>query len=223
MPRARRCHFPRGVVLLLWSVRHLSQLCRCRLLGGPECLLCRRRQSGRLGRAHTLHQWTDPVPASAPTFGAAPRVRPYFVQRANFAVRSCQDARLRPSFRSAQDYAVYPSETLTLQSPLLQADECILSGLADPLQHGGTEEFPPRPPLPPSLQFPLPSKPDGAKARVTLPLDFVALLEFSMLANKFPQLQLAIGALLVMIWGSLRFSDALHVRWGTLLYEQAVG
>ena len=117
MPRARRCHFPRGVVLLLWSVRHLSQLCRCRLLGGPECLLCRRRQSGRLGRAHTLHQWTDPVPASAPTFGAAPRVRPYFVQRANFAVRSCQDARLRPSFRSAQDYAVYPSETLTLQSP----------------------------------------------------------------------------------------------------------
>ena len=141
MPRARRCHFPRGVVLLLWSVRHLSQLCRCRLLGGPECLLCRRRQSGRLGRAHTLHQWTDPVPASAPTFGAAPRVRPYFVQRANFAVRSCQDARLRPSFRSAQDYAVYPSETLTLQSPLLQADECILSGLADPLQHGGTEEF----------------------------------------------------------------------------------
>ncbi|CAE7201929.1 unnamed protein product [Symbiodinium sp. CCMP2592] len=58
---------------------------------------------------------------------------------------------------------------------------------------------------------------------VPLPLDFVAYLEFCLLSNTFPDLQLNIGALLVMIWGSLRFSDAMHVKWGSLLYEQEVG
>ncbi|CAE7611146.1 unnamed protein product [Symbiodinium sp. CCMP2592] len=58
---------------------------------------------------------------------------------------------------------------------------------------------------------------------VPLPLDFVAYLEFCLLSNAFPELQLNIGALLVMIWGSLRFSDAMHVKWGSLLYEQEVG
>ncbi|CAE7492559.1 unnamed protein product, partial [Symbiodinium sp. CCMP2592] len=58
---------------------------------------------------------------------------------------------------------------------------------------------------------------------VPLPLDFVAYLEFCLLSNTFPDLQLNIGALLVMIWGSLRFSDAMHVKWGSVLYEQEVG
>ncbi|CAE7242778.1 unnamed protein product [Symbiodinium sp. CCMP2592] len=58
---------------------------------------------------------------------------------------------------------------------------------------------------------------------VPLPLDFVAYLEFCLLSNAFPELQLNIGALLLMIWGSLRFSDAMHVKWGSLLYEQEVG
>ncbi|CAE7217973.1 unnamed protein product [Symbiodinium sp. CCMP2592] len=58
---------------------------------------------------------------------------------------------------------------------------------------------------------------------VPLPLDFVAYLEFCLISNAFPDLQLNIGALLVMIWGSLRFSDAMHVKWGSLLYEQEMG
>ncbi|CAE7439064.1 unnamed protein product [Symbiodinium sp. CCMP2592] len=58
---------------------------------------------------------------------------------------------------------------------------------------------------------------------VPLPLDFVAYLEFCLISNAFPDLQLNIGALLVMIWGSLRFSDAMHVKWGSLLYEHEVG
>ena len=56
-----------------------------------------------------------------------------------------------------------------------------------------------------------------------LPLDFVAYLEHALLSETFPNLRFVMGSLLVMIWGSLRFSDALHVRWGTLNYEQGVG
>ena len=56
-----------------------------------------------------------------------------------------------------------------------------------------------------------------------LPLHFVAYLGHALLSETFPNLRFAMGSLLVMIWGSLRFSDALHVRWGTLNYEQGVG
>ncbi|CAE7267833.1 unnamed protein product [Symbiodinium sp. CCMP2592] len=297
--------------------------------------------------------------ATAPSFRSQPRERPHFTTRASRVVRSCQDARPKPTFRSAQKYAVYPSETLPprveqyahgsgVETLLQDVGVDFLEGEAVAHRGGDGHAFPPEPPPPKSGSFSLPKQPVVSKARVTLqweihakcrakgllpwqklvaliaplsaslqeilestssqtllsqlaasvadttlvryvqsclqyfallrdwekvpnscfplntlkaltwmvkvacvnfpdlytglfhsiahqkaegdrresvplPLDFVAFLEFSLLSKSFPELQLAIGALLVMIWGSLRFSDALHVRWGTVLFEQDVG
>ncbi|CAE7349755.1 unnamed protein product [Symbiodinium natans] len=61
------------------------------------------------------------------------------------------------------------------------------------------------------------------KESVPLPLDFVAYLEFLVLSmDTLPLDRLLAGSLLVCIWASLRFGDASHVLWSSLIYDNGV-